>query len=110
MLAEGQTDDITWNVGKAYNTFSINFSKTKTKFCLSFHSNVHDKYLFVNGKEIYKFKTYSRNINFPTKFHLGSTSEKFGTISFREISFLGNVYDVSVDYYAIDKSDILKIH
>ena len=77
---------------------------------MSFHNHVHDNYFFVNGKEIYKFKTRSRNINFPTKFHLGSTSEKFGTISSREISFLGNVYDVSVNYYAIDKSDILSIH
>ena len=35
--------------------FSINFSKTNTKVCLSLHYDA-DIYLFVNGKEIFKFK------------------------------------------------------
>ena len=36
--------------------YSINFSKTNTKFCLSLHYNREDSYLFVNGKEIHQFK------------------------------------------------------
>ena len=39
--------------GKKIN---INFSKSKTKFCLIFHYNRDNSYLYVNGKEIYKFK------------------------------------------------------
>ena len=30
--------------------FSINFSKTSTKFCLSLHYNADNSYLLVNGK------------------------------------------------------------
>ena len=37
--------------------YSINFTVTKKKFCLSLHYNGGNSYLFVNGTEIYKFKT-----------------------------------------------------
>ena len=90
--------------------FDINFSKAKTKFCLSLHYNDDNSYLFVNGKEIYKFKASNKNVNFPSQFCLGSTSNKFDNVESEEASFKGNVYDFSVDYGAIDKSNILNIH
>ena len=51
--------------------FSINFTKASTKFWLSLHYNADSKYLFVNGKEIFKFNAYIKNVNFPTQFCLG---------------------------------------
>ena len=36
--------------------FSINFTVTKKKICLSLHYNRANSYLFVNGTEIIKFK------------------------------------------------------
>ena len=36
--------------------YSINFTVTNKKFCLSLHYNGTNSYLFVNGTEIYKFK------------------------------------------------------
>ena len=44
------------------------FSKVNTKFCLSLHYNGDINYLFVNGKEIFKFKANNGNGNFPTQF------------------------------------------
>ena len=44
------------------------FSKTNTKFCLSLHYNGGNSYLFVNGKEIFKFKAEIKSVNFPTQF------------------------------------------
>ena len=41
----------------AEKLYSINFTKTNTKFCLSLHYNGSNSYLFVNGTEIHKFKT-----------------------------------------------------
>ena len=38
----------------AEKMYSINFTVTKTKFCLSLHYNEANSYLFVNGTEIYK--------------------------------------------------------
>ena len=40
----------------AEKMYSINFTLTKKKFCLSLHCNRANSYLFVNGTEIYKFK------------------------------------------------------
>ena len=40
----------------AEKMYSINFTVTKKKFCLSLHYNGANSYLFVNGTEIYKFK------------------------------------------------------
>ena len=65
-------------------------------------------YLFVNGKEILKFKTDNKNINFPTQFCLRSISNGFSATESREVSLKENVYDFSVAYNSIAKSDILK--
>ena len=59
----------------ALQKFSINFTKAKTKFCLSLHYNHDDSYLFVNGKEI--CKADNKNVNFPTQFYLGSTTVSY---------------------------------
>ena len=40
----------------ANKMYSINFTVSKKKFCLSLHYNGANSYLFVNGREIYKFK------------------------------------------------------
>ena len=72
------------------------------------HYNNHNIYLFVNGKEIYKFKTSNKN-NFPLQFCLGSISNKFDYFDANEIFLKGNVYNFSVDYNSIDKSNILNI-
>ena len=73
-------------------------------------TNISKFYLFANEEEIFKFKAKNKNVNFPTQFLLGSISNGFGATESREVSLKGNVYDVSVDYNSIDKSDILNIH
>ena len=42
--------------------YSINFTVTRKKFCLSLHYNGTNSYLFVNGTEIYKFKAKDSGI------------------------------------------------
>ena len=46
----------------AEQKYSINFTVTKRKFCLSLHYNGANCYLFVNGTEIYKFKAKDSEI------------------------------------------------
>ena len=77
---------------------------------MSLHYNDGNSYSLVNGKKIFKFKAKSKNVNFLTQFSLGSISNKFSVTESREISLNGNVYDFSVNYSSIDKSDILNIH
>ena len=61
-------------------------------------------------EKIFKFKADNKNFNFPTQFCLGSISNGFSATESREVSLNGNVYDFSVDFNSIDKSDILNIH
>ena len=77
---------------------------------MSLHYNTDDSYLFANGKEIFKLKTSNKNVNFPTQFYLASISNGFSATESREVSLNENVYDFSVDYNSINKSDILNIH
>ena len=54
--------------------YSISFTVTKKKFCLSLHYNGANSYLFVNDKEIYKFKgKYSEIVASPLR--LGNISK-----------------------------------
>ena len=57
--------------------YNINFSKPKTKLCLSLYYNADYSWLFVNGEEIYKFKASNENNNLPSQFCKGSISYKF---------------------------------
>ena len=42
--------------------YSINFTKSNNKFCLSLHYNGAKTYLSLNGIEIYKFKAKDSKI------------------------------------------------
>ena len=46
----------------AEKMYSINFTLTKKKFCLSLHYNWANSDLFVNGTETYKFKAKDSEI------------------------------------------------
>ena len=77
---------------------------------MSLHYSADNSYLFVNGKDIFKFKADNKNVKFVTQFCLISSSNDFRASNSRELSSIANAYDFSVDYNFIDKSDILNIH
>ena len=93
----------------AEKMYSINFSVTKNKFCLSFCYNGENSYLFVNGTEIYKFKAKdSETVVSPLC--LGNISKDWSTDNLKRTGFNGYVYDFSVSYDATDVDDIKGIH
>ena len=110
VLGEGDTFGINRSFGAPEKMFCVNFSKAMVKVCLSFHYNCDSRYLFFIGKEIFKFKANNGKVNFSTQFCLGCISNGYGATESREVSLKENVYDFSVNYNAIDKSDILHIH
>ena len=57
-----------------------------------------------------KVKTDNKKVNFSPQFCIGSISNGSSASEFREISLNRNVYDLSVDYNSLGKSDILNIH
>ena len=93
----------------AEKMYSINFTVTKKKFCLSLHCNGANSYLFVNGAEIIKFKAkYSEIVASPLC--LGNISKDWSTDNMKKTGFNGYVYDFSADYDATDNDDTKDIH
>ena len=78
--------------------------KQTKKFVLSLHYNADNSYLFVNGKEIFKFKAANKNVNFPTQFCLGSISNRFSAPESREVSLNGNVYLIDLVLLSLEKN------
>ena len=88
--------------------YSINFTVTKKKFCLSLHYNGTNSYLFVNGMEIIKFKAKDSEIVL-SPLCLGNVSKDWSIDHMKKTGFNGYVYDFSVDYNVTDVNDIKDI-
>ena len=86
--------------------YSINFTVTKKKFCLSLHYNGANSYLFVNGTEI-KAKD-SEIVASPLCF--GNISKDWSTDNIKKTGLTGYVYDFSADYDVIAVNDVKDIH
>ena len=93
----------------AEKVYSLNFTKTNTKFCLSLHYNGANSYLFVNGTEIIKFKAKDSEIVINPLF-LGNISKDSSVDNMTKIGLNRYVCDFSVNYDAIAADDILDIH
>ena len=93
----------------AEKMYSINFTVTNRKFCLSLHYNGANSYLFVNGKEIIKFKAKDSEI-VASPLCLGNISKDWSVDNMKKTGFNGYVYDFSVDYDAVAVDDIKNIH
>ena len=89
--------------------YSINFTLTKKKFCLSLHCNGENSYLLVNDTEIYKFKAKDFEI-FVGPICLGNISKDWSVDNMKRTEFTGYVYDFSVDYDDIRVDNIKCIH
>ena len=61
ILGKGPTQGLEHTL-TAEKMYSINFTVTNIKFCLSLHYNGANSYLFVNGTEIYKSKAKDSEI------------------------------------------------
>ena len=110
ILVKGPTFGINGSFDSPEKIISISFTKANTKFCLSWHYNAYNSYLFINGKQIIKFKTDNKNVNFPNRFCLGNITDGFNVTESREVFLRKNLYDFLVGYNSIDKFDILNIH
>ena len=89
----------------AEKLYTINFTVTKKKFCLSLHYNGANSYLFVNGTEIDKFKAKNSEI-VANPICLGNISKDGSIDSMKKTGFNGYVYHFSVDDDATDVDDI----
>ena len=89
--------------------YSINFSATGKRFCLSLYYNGTNSYLFVNGTEMIKFKAKDSELT-STILCLGSISNNFSVSNIKKTGLYETVYEFSIDYVAISVDNILNIH
>ena len=93
----------------AEKMYSINFTVTKNKFCLSLHYNRANSYLFVNGTKIIKFKAKD-SIIVASPLCLGNISKDWSVDNMKKTGFTGYVYDFSADYNTVTLDDVKDIH
>ena len=89
--------------------YSINFTLTKKRFCLSLDYNGANSYLFVNGTEIYKFKAKDSEI-VASPLCLGNISKDWSVDNMKRTAFTGYVCDFSVGYNDIEVNNIKGFH
>ena len=89
--------------------YSINFTKQKKRFCLRLHYNGANSYLFVNGKEIHKFKAKNSEI-VATLSCLGNISKDWSVYNMKKTGLNRYVYDFRVDYNPVLTTGIPHIH
>ena len=108
VLGKGPTQGLESTL-TAEKMYSINFTFTEKKFCLSFHYNGANSYLFVNGTEIYKFKARDSKI-LVGLIYLGNIAKDWPVDDMKRTGFTGYIYDFIVDYTSIAVDDIKYIH
>ena len=83
ILGEGRTQGLDDTTLTAEAKYSINFSRSQRKFCLSLHYNGTNSFLFVNATKIYQFKANGSEIKiYPLC--LGNISQDFTSINMKK--------------------------
>ena len=87
--------------------YSPNFTVDNKTFCLSLHCNGDNSYLFVNGKQVIKFKSKnSELLKYPMCLGL---SKAYNNNNHKDTGLYGNVCDSSVDYSAITSDKVVHV-
>ena len=83
--------------------YPINITVTKKEFCLSLHYDGGNSYLFVNRKEIVKFKAKDSEI-VASPICLGNISKDCLADNMKKSGLNRYVYEFRVDYTDINKT------
>ena len=110
ILGHGLIQKTTDTTIYAEKMYSPNFTVDNKIFCLSFHYNGDNSYLFVNGKEATKFKAKNSELIKHSMCLGGLSPDHYYKDKIKYIGLYGNIYDFSVDYSTITNEKILDIH
>ena len=86
-LGKGSTQGLGEHSLTVEKIYSISFSATKRRSCLSLHYNGANSYLFVNGVEIMKFKAKDSKI-IPNALCLGKVSKDFSAGNMKKQDYM----------------------
>ena len=87
----------------AEKLYSVNFTKTNTKFCLSLHYNRSNSYLSFNATEIHKVKTKDSEI-IAAPLCLRNISRDFPVDNMKKTGLNGYFYEIHK--YLMKKNNI----
>ena len=100
VMGTGLTQGIHDTTLNAEKNFYRNFTDPGKKFMLSLHYNGDDSYLFVNGRQVLKFKCKNDQL-VKKKLCIGNLSDEWTTSESEKTGLYGNIYDFVVDYEQI---------
>ena len=109
ILDKGHTKGLDNTSLRSEAKHSINFSRSERKFCLSFHYNGSNSFLYVHATKIHQFKGKDSETK-RYRLRLGNISKDFSVDNIKKTGLNGNVYDFNVDYNAIGTNNIIDIH
>ena len=89
ILGKGPTQGLGEHSLTAEKMYSINFSATGKRFCLSLHYNGANSYLFVNGTEMIKFKAKDSELG-SNILCLGNVSKDFSVSNIKKNRIIWN--------------------
>ena len=109
ILNKGPAQGLDDTTSIAEAQYSVNFSRSNRKFCLSLHYTGGNSFLFVNATKLYEFKANDSEIKkYPLC--LGIISKDFTAINMKKTGLNGYVYKFSVDYNITDANNIINIY
>ena len=108
ILGKGPTQGLEYTL-TAEKMYLINLTEHNKKMCLGLHYNGASSYLFVNGKDVHKFKAKDSEI-VATPLYLGNISKNWSIDNMKQTGLNGYVYDFSVDYSDTALDATLDIH
>ena len=89
--------------------YSIKFSKSNKKFCLSLHYNGRNSFLFVNATKMFQFKANDSEIKKNPLCSWNILKDSTNS-NMKKTGLNGYVYEFSVGYNIIDTSNIVDVH
>ena len=93
----------------AEKVYSQNFTAVNKKFVLSLRYNGDNSYLFVNGKQEFKFKAKNDQI-VKEILSLGNISDDWTAANAEKTEFWDEIYDFAVDYTKTSIGDTYNVH
>ena len=93
----------------AEKLYSQNFTAANKTFVLSFHYNIDNSYLFINGKRELIFKAKDDQI-VKEILCLGNISDDWTVANAQKTGLWGEINDFAVDYTSTNIGDIYNVH
>ena len=110
IVGHGLVQKINYTTIYAEKMYSYNFTVDNKALCLSLHYNVDNSYLFVNSKEVTKFKATSSELINHSMCLRGLSLDYYNKDKVTYTGLYGNIYEFSVDYSTITNDKILETH